>query len=83
MIEKIVDLIKEKKKENNFKSYTLNIIYDSICEVIKICPKLEKYITDCLREHIIQELKHFSNDNRSEIELINNSLKSLIICLEK
>jgi len=56
MIEKIIFLMKKKKEENQFKSYTLNIVYDSICEVIKICPKLYKDITDCLREAIIKEL---------------------------
>ena len=83
MIEKIIFLMKKKKEENQFKSYTLNIVYDSICEVIKICPKLYKDITDCLRESIIKELKYFSNDKISEIELVNNSLKNLKICIEK
>ena len=83
MIKKIVFLMKKKKEKNKFKSYTLNIVYDSICEAIQICPKLSKYITDCLRESIIKELKHFSNDKISEIELVNNSLKNLKICIEK
>lgn len=79
-IKQIVKLMKNKKQQNNFKSYTLNIVYDSICEIIKICPKLKKHITDCFRENIIKELKHFSNNQITEEELVSNSIKSLEKC---
>jgi hypothetical protein len=80
-ISEILLLMQKKKAKYQFKSYTLNIVYDSICEVIKVCHKLPKSITDCFRENIIKELKHFSNDKISEIELIQNSLNGLISCI--
>ena len=77
MIEEIVVLMKQKKEENDFISYTLNIVYDSICEIIKICQKLPIDISNYFREVIIKELKNFSNNHISEEMLVSNSIKSL------
>jgi len=82
MLNKIISLMQKKKKENDFKSYTLNIVYDSICEVLRICHKLPKNIIDCLREYIIKELKHYSNNKITENELIKNIIQYFIFkCL--
>jgi len=81
MIKKIITLMQYKKQQNDFKSYTLNIVYDSICEVLKVCHKLNKNIADCFRSGIIKELKHFSNDKISDELLVKNSIKHLVECI--
>jgi len=82
MIKQIVTLMQYKKQKNNFKSYTLNIVYDSICEVLKVCHKLNKNISDCFRSGIIKELKHSSNNKIPDELLVKNSIRYFLNCME-
>jgi len=78
----IITIMQSAKNKNNFKSYTLNIVYDSICQVLQICHKLDNKLYSCFREGIIQELKHFNNNqNLTEKELVINSVKKLKECI--
>lgn len=74
--------MQKKKKIENFKSFTLNIVYDSICEVTQICNYFDRPVTDCLREGIIHQLKYLADKRITEEELVSNALKKFKWCIE-